>query len=232
VIIPARNEERHLPGCLAAFEAARMRCEAGVELIVVLNRCTDGTERIAREAGAVIVREEAANLSRIRNAGAAVATGEILVTCDADSRAHPDSLANLLGKLESGRWVGGGCVTLPERWSAGIVASLFAVLPYLAWHGVSFGMFWCRAEDFRAIGGFDERMVSIEDLDFAKRLKAHGRKTGRGFGTLWRTPLITSCRKFDHFGDWYLFRNPAFVRRVFTGTDRAAADEFWYEIER
>jgi hypothetical protein len=109
---------------------------------------------------------------------------------------------------------------------------LFAVLPYLAWHGVSFGMFWCRAEDFRAIGGFDERMVSIEDLDFAKRLKAHGRKTGRGFGTLWRTPLITSCRKFDHFGDWYLFRNPAFVRRVFTGTDRAAADEFWYEIER
>ncbi|HEX7261169.1 MAG TPA: hypothetical protein VF258_05085, partial [Luteolibacter sp.] len=68
------------------------------------------------------------------------------------------------------------------------------------------------------------------DVDFARRLKAHGRKSGRSWGTLMRAPLITSCRKFDEFGDWYLFRNPAFVRSIFRGDDRKAADRFWYDV--
>lgn len=111
-----------------------------------------------------------------------------------------------------------------------IVASGFAILPYLAFTGVSFGLFWCLKADFEAIGGFDERFVSVEDVDFAQRLKAHGRKSGRWWGTLWRTPLVTSCRKFDQFGDWYLFWNPSFVRKVFRGNDRTTADQFWYDV--
>ena len=67
-------------------------------------------------------------------------------------------------------------------------------------------------------------------VDFAQRLKKHGRKSGRSWGTLIKTPLITSCRKFDQFGDWYLFRNPGFVRKVFRGDDRTAADRFWYDV--
>lgn len=206
-----------------------MRVDVGVEIIVVINRCTDDTEEIARRHGCVIVREDAKNLSTIRNAGVAVATGDMIVTCDADSRMHPDSYAEILRKLGSGKVVGGGALVFPERWSLGIVASGFAILPYLAFAGVSFGLFWFRRQDFEAIGGFDEAFVSVEDVDFARRLKAHGRKSGRSWGTLVRAPLVTSCRKFDLFGDWYLFRNPAFVRRVFRGDDRKAADRFWYD---
>lgn len=201
-----------------------------IEIIVVLNRCTDDTADIALRDGALLVNEDAKNLSRIRNAGVAAASGEIVVTCDADSRMHPDSFNEILRRLDSGKTAGGGAMVLPDRWSLGIVASVLAILPYLAFTGVSFGLFWFWKRDFDEIGGFDERFVSVEDVDFAQRLKAHGRRTGRKWGTLVRAPLVTSCRKFDQFGDWYLFRNPAFVRRVFRGNDRKAADHFWYDV--
>jgi glycosyltransferase involved in cell wall biosynthesis len=231
LVIPAHNEAAFLPGCLEAARLAADRVDGHVlEIIVVLNRCTDDTERIARDHGCVIIREDAKNLSRIRNAGVAAASGEIIVTCDADSRMHPDSLSMILRKLGRGTCVGGGAVVLPERWSIGILFSGLAILPYLAFTGVSFGLFWCAKRDFDAIGGFDERFVSVEDVDFAQRLKAHGRKCGRSWGTLILAPLITSCRKFDQFGDWYLFLNPGFVRKVFLGTDRKAADHFWYDV--
>ena len=230
LIIPAHNEAAFLPSCLAAVGRASERVAGGVEIIVILNRCSDETEQIARDHGCAIVREDAKNLSIIRNAGAAAARGEVLVTCDADSRMHPDSFVEILKRLDSGRVCGGGAVVLPERWSLGIVASGLSILPYLAFTGVSFGLFWCYKRDFDAIGGFDPRLVSVEDIDFAQRLKAHGRKTGRSWGTLVRTPLVTSCRKFDHFGDAYLFWNPRFVRKVFLGTDRQAADHFWYDV--
>lgn len=230
LVVPAHNEAEFLPSCLEAARQATERVDAGVEVIVVLNRCTDATEEIATSHGCRIVREDAKNLSLIRNAGAAAARGEIIVTCDADSRMHPDSFLEILAKLDSGKIIGGGALVLPERWSLGIVASGISVLPYLAFTGVSFGMFWCWKADFDAIDGFDARLVSVEDVDFAQRLKARGRESGRSWGTLMRAPLVTSCRKFDQFGDWYLFRNPAFVRKVFRGDDRQAADKFWYDV--
>lgn len=229
LVIPAHNEEAFLPACLDAARKAAERIESEVETIVVLNRCADATEEIARRHGCVIVREDAKNLSLIRNAGVAAASGDIIVTCDADSRMHPDSFREIHQRIGSGKVVGGGALVFPERWSLGIVASGFAILPYLAFTGVSFGLFWFLKDDFEEIGGFDARFVSVEDVDFARRLKAHGRKSGRTWGTLLRAPLVTSCRKFDQFGDWYLLRNPSFVRRVFRGDDRRAADHFWYD---
>ncbi|MGJ8726589.1 MAG: glycosyltransferase [Roseibacillus sp.] len=232
IVIPAHNEEQFLPKCLVGVKQAEAFSKIEVEVIVVLNRCSDGTEAIACEAGAKIVREDEANLSKIRNAGAAVATAPILVTCDADSVPHKWTFEVIQEKLATGKFVGGGSFTLPERWSLGIFFSVGSVMPYLIWHGVSFGLFWCQTRDFRAIGGFNEELVSIEDLDFAKRLKAHGKATRRRFGTNVQAPLTTSCRKFDQFGDWYLFLNPRFVWRVFRGTDREAANQFWYEVGR
>jgi glycosyltransferase involved in cell wall biosynthesis len=230
LIIPAHNESAFLPACLQAAHTAGKRVDSTVEIIVVLNRCTDDTEEIATQHGCRIVRENAKNLSLIRNAGVAAATGKIIVTCDADSRMHPDSFKEILRRIATGNIVGGGAMVYPERWSIGIVASALAILPYLAFTGVSFGMFWFLKRDFEAIHGFDPRFVSVEDIDFARRLKRHGRNSKRRWGTLFATPLITSCRKFDQFGDWYLFKNPAFVRRIFKGNDRKTADQFWYDV--
>lgn len=230
LVIPAHNESAFLPSCLEAVRQASERLGQAVEVIVVLNRCTDDTEEIASRHGCRIVREDAKNLSIIRNAGVAATEGEIIVTCDADSRMDPDTFLEVLEKLDSGKYIGGGALILPERWSVGIIASGISILPYLAFTGVSFGLFWCHKRHFDEIGGFDSRFVSVEDVDFAKRLKAHGRRSGLAWGTLLRSPLVTSCRKFDEFGDWYLFRNPSFVRKIFRGDDRKAADSFWYDV--
>ncbi len=69
IIVPARNEEKFLPGCLASIAAASAPYPGEVEIIASINRCTDRTEEIARAAGAKIVHEDARNIARIRNAG-------------------------------------------------------------------------------------------------------------------------------------------------------------------
>ena len=40
-------------------------------------------------------------------------------------------------------------------------------------------------------------MLSFEDVDFAKRLKASGRSCGKGTKVLFKAYIETSCRKFD-----------------------------------
>lgn len=199
---------------------------------MVLNRCTDRTEEIARVHGAVIAREEAKNLAMIRNAGLAVATGEIVMTVDADSRFHPCSFVDVVEKLATGRYVGGGAMVYPERWSLGILATGFVAALYLAKYRVSFGTFWTTREACEAIGGFNPEFVTIEDVDFAVRLKKLGQHRDQKFGTLLRSALTTSCRKFDSFGDWYLVKNVDFITRAFSGRDQAAGDEYWYEPGR
>ena len=77
-----------MPACLDALAKAAQSYRSEVEFIVVLNRCTDETERIAVACGARVVREDRRSLAAIRNAGAQCATGDILVTVDADSVAR------------------------------------------------------------------------------------------------------------------------------------------------
>jgi len=73
VVIPARDEERYIGRCLDSLRQAAARAGIALQLIVVLNRCTDRTEELAKAAGAECVYEDAKNLSVIRNAGARAA---------------------------------------------------------------------------------------------------------------------------------------------------------------
>jgi len=237
IIVPAHNEERYLAGCLDAVERAAAGVDGSVETIVVLNRCTDGTQRIAEDRGARIAGCEGRNLAAIRNAGAALATGDILVTVDADSRMSDNALAEAGKALASGRYVGGGVPIHPERRSAPIVLTGIAILSLCAAMGVpSAGMFWCYRRDFEAVGGFDEAKHTAEDIDFALRLKAHGAKSGRRYGTLRKARLLTSCRKFDQFGDWFaiklMLRYPVKTWRGLHGLDEEFGNRYWYDVGR
>ena len=124
VIIPARNEERFISPCLESIRVAATTYPDQLEVIVVLNRCSDRTEEIAHAFGARTIREDARNLARIRNAGARAAVGWILVTIDADSRMSPGALVAIDRALSSGTTVGGGTVIHPDRSSLGIQVTL------------------------------------------------------------------------------------------------------------
>jgi len=233
VLVPAHNEEAYLGACLAAIETAARPYQGQVETIVALNRCTDRTEEIARTHGAAVVREDARNLAKIRNAAARAARGEILATIDADSTMSTNMLSEVERALAGGRTIGGGVPIIPDRLSLGIAATMLMLAPYaLIRYRVTGGLFWCRRSDFEAIGGFDESKVCGEDLDFAVRLRAYGKAHGKPFKTLWRTSIHTSVRKFDALGDWHLVLRPGLIRTILRGKDQKAADAYYYDLER
>jgi glycosyltransferase involved in cell wall biosynthesis len=232
IIIPARDEERLIGGCLESIHVAAATYPNQFEVIVVLNRCSDRTEEIALAFGARAIREDAKNLARIRNAGARAAVGEVLVTIDADSRMSPGALVAIDRALSSGTTVGGGAVIQPERSSLGIQVTLWSFNLWMRIRQISCGMFWCYRRDFESIGGFDEDLVSAEDIDFAKRLRAYGTRVQRPFSTLRGATIVTSCRKFDVFGDWCVFRSPLLVSNLIKGRNQADADSFYYDFER
>ncbi len=237
VIIPAHNEEKYIGGCLRAIRRAASHVpEGGVQVIVAANRCTDRTVEIAHDCGAEVVQNEDKCISKVRNAGAKLAKGKIIVTIDADSKMSENSFIEIHKALKSGKVVGGGTVPRFDRMSLGIAVSAayvaMNIIPVMIKEKAPLlgGMFWCYKEDFDAIGGFDENLVSVEDLDFARRLKRHGEKTGRKYGVLPNAEIVTSSRKFDEFGDWYLVKNRKLTKEIFTGKNKAAADSFYYDV--
>ncbi len=233
VVVPARNEEKYIGSCLEAITAAAADQKHEVEVIVVLNRCTDCTEEIVKSFGARIVIENSKNLSQIRNAGAKAAKGEVLVTVDADSRMSSNTFTEIIRHLQSGKYIGGGTKIKVDRLSLGIFFSTLVIAVYAIPRKIpSAGLFWCYKRDFDAIGGFDETIYTVEDLDFAQRLKAYGKIKDLKFGTLWRSYIRTSSRKFDKFGDWYFFRNPGEVKTLFQGRNKELANKFYYDYER
>ncbi|MBQ3841547.1 MAG: glycosyltransferase [Ruminiclostridium sp.] len=237
VIIPAHNEEKYIGKCLqAVISAAKYVKPDNVEIIVVANRCTDKTVKIARHYGAAVLINDDRCIAAVRNTGVYAASGEIIVTIDADSLMTKYSLCEIKAMLESGRYVGGGTMSRFDRMSLGIACSTVYVavnlLPIMVKNkaGLTGGMFWLYKRDFEAIKGFDEKLVSLEDMDFAVRLNKLGISRGQKYGTLKRSYILTSSRKFDEFGDWYLIKNRKITKRIFTGKDRAAADEFYYNV--
>jgi glycosyltransferase involved in cell wall biosynthesis len=205
IVVPAHNEEILLPRGLDAIAAAITRCGLPAEIVVVANRCTDRTEAIAAAAGAVVVRDEQRNIAATRNLGVAESTGEIVVTIDADTVMHPDALTVVDRLITTGTCVGGGCGLVLERNSLGLTVTKLVMLSVMTLMRSGAVMFWCLRKDFDAIGGFDEKLLIAEDLDFARRLRRHGRATNRRFRNIRRAPAIVCVRKWDTYGDWHYF---------------------------
>ena len=65
VVIPAHNEARHLGRCLRAMQAAALQARQSgqrVEVLVVLDRCSDGSAAVARRYGVQMLSVDAGNV--------------------------------------------------------------------------------------------------------------------------------------------------------------------------
>ncbi len=233
IIIPAHNEEKFITNCLNSIVTASNEINENIEIVVVLNRCTDKTEEIAKSFGAVIVVENDKNLSKIRNAGVSASSGDVIITIDADSWMSINLLKDIKNNVAKSKYIGGAVQIRPERFSIGILLTcLFIIIPIMLKNKVSLGVFWCHKKAFQAINGFDENLLTAEDVDFAVRLKKYGKHNGMAFKTINSSFVTTSCRKWDLFGDWYMLKNLKVLTYVFNGRNREIADRWWYDIKR
>jgi len=174
VVIPARDEAGQLPGLLASLPD-------GVEVVVVDDASTDGTERVAHLAGARVVpagplpdgwTSGKANACRV---GASETTGEVLVFVDADVRLGPDALDRVVGLLD----VKGGLVSVQPFHEPGApvehLAALFNVVAIAGTDVASplgrrrgsrgaFGpVLACRRDDHEAVGGHEAAAARVDD---------------------------------------------------------------------
>ena len=92
VVIPARNEENYIGGCL---EALSRQDYPNFEVIVIDNGSIDKTAIIAKKYFINVIKEKKVGLSHARNKGFKGSKGSIIARTDADSVPPTDWLSRL-----------------------------------------------------------------------------------------------------------------------------------------
>jgi len=171
VVIPVLNERACLPATLAALENANWVHE----VIVVDGGSTDGTrEWLAGQALARVV-DSPAGKGRQLNAGAKVATGDVLLFLHGDCLAPREAGPQMRKALEA-RVVGGCfCVQFPDArpLSLRLVAAGMNLRARLTHTATGDQAIFVRREVFERAGGFPDWPL-FEDVELVRRAKQLG----------------------------------------------------------
>ena len=190
-VIPAHNEAELIGRTLSALHEAVRAAGEAYEVIVVDDSSTDGTGAIAQDHGAGVVTVCFRQIAATRNAGARVATGDLLFFVDADTMVTGRAICAAVRSLRGGAVGGGSAVRFdgPVPVYAAILERMVlpVLLPLLK---LAPGCFlFCTRRAYLASGGFDETLFWSEEVTFGKRLKQQGRFV------ILREFVITSGRK-------------------------------------
>jgi len=211
VVVPAADEQEHLPACLAAVEVAAdaaARLGVRVRVVVVLDGCTDGSaEVVARTAGVEAVAVDARCVGTARAAGARHAldgqtelSSVWLANTDADSQVPADWLTHMLDEADRGAHLVLGTV-IPQLASTDRMLELWtarhsAFDGHEHVHGANLGV---RADVYEAAGGWAS-LACGEDVELATRaLAVPGAVVRRSARTPVRTSGRTTGRAPDGF---------------------------------
>jgi len=208
ILIPVHNEEALLGECLnAAMLAARhphLHGEA-VQILVVLDSCSDGSAAIARAQGVHCLAVQACNVGHARGVGAQhlLDLGARWIACtDADSRVAPDWL---VAQLALGCDAVCGTVTV-DAWSEGFdaAAQIRYHQAYAARdghrhvHGANLGV---SASAYRQAGGF-EPLACHEDVQLVRNLERCGASIAWSHTPQVITSARLDCRAQGGFADY------------------------------
>lgn len=189
VVVPARDEERLLPACLESL--AKAACHpalagVGVEVVCVLDGCTDGSAAAVADAGVAAVVVDVGNVGAARAAGFEAVLRRLdgypadqvwLATTDADSTVPRDWLARQLRSAADGADLVVGTVRVAD-WSGhpARVLRRFAELygadesgPHRHVHGANLGL---RASAYEQVGGVPQ-LALAEDHALVDAFVAH-----------------------------------------------------------
>ncbi len=183
IIIPAHNAAEHLPHGLAAL-LPQMNPED--ECIVVNDASSDQTQTVAGATHRIELPRRSGPAAA-RNAGAAQASGDILVFLDADVVPHADLLKRMRVHFLADPELAALFGAYDDSPLASAAVSRFRNLLHCYTHrtaNTEASTFWAgcgaiRKNVFHAFGGFDENRYpspSMEDIELGVRLRSAGKK--------------------------------------------------------
>ena len=189
VIIPALDEAAQIAAAIASARAASVG-----EVIVVDGGSGDATVESARVAGATVITA-ARGRARQMNAGAAAATGEVLLFLHADTRLPPGFDAAVDAALADPAVVGGRFDLRLEPGSPflDLTAALINLRSRLTGIATGDQALFVRRAVFEAMGGFED-IPLMEDVAFTRALKDRGRVARL------RARVTTSARRWQRDG--------------------------------
>lgn len=195
IVIPTLNEAAYLPRLLDALAAQTRPAD---EVIVADASSTNGTAKLARERGVLVV--PGGSPAAGRNAGARAATGDLLLFLDADVLPPPDFLERAIREFLRKRydvataWMVTWDGNPLEQAVYGAASLYFFLMQSIRPYAPGFCIL-VRRELHEKIGGFDETLRLSEDLDYVRRAARHGR-----FGVLTGTRIAASVRRIRKEG--------------------------------
>ncbi|MEM2875747.1 MAG: glycosyltransferase [Candidatus Bathyarchaeia archaeon] len=196
VIIPAFKEERYIGRLLKNVLNLKPRAE----VIVVISGESDRTAEVARQYLDNVFVIDEYGISVARNYGARVSNGDILLFIDADVTLPEDTMETLIKTFRDEEVVGATCKIMPYK--AKFCERAFFIFYNLLLRLTTFfkphsrGEFLAvRRRPFFTVGGFNERMMCLEDHDLAIRLSKVGR-----FKFLDSLTIYESMRRFRKLG--------------------------------
>ena len=190
VIVPVLDEARAIEAALAPLQPARRE---GLEIIVVDGGSADATPRLAAPLADRVLQAPRGRASQM-NAGAAAASGEILLFLHADTVLPADAPALVQGAVDAGAQWGRFDVTI-----AGADPLLAIVAPLMnlrsRWSGIATGdqAVFVRREAFDAVGGFPP-IPLMEDVALSRALRRGSRPA------CLRERVLTSGRRWERQG--------------------------------
>ncbi|KPF51336.1 glycosyl transferase [beta proteobacterium AAP121] len=192
IVLPALNEAAGISATLQALAPLRA---AGHEVIVVDGGSSDGTAALAAPLASRVVASERGR-ARQMNAGAAVATGELLLFLHADTRLPPGADAVVTTALQRGARWGRFDVHIEgrSRWLP-VVARLMNWRSRLTGIATGDQALFIETALFRELGGYAP-LPLMEDIELCKRLRRVSRPA------CLHARVTTSGRRWDTRGAW------------------------------
>ena len=193
IIIPTLNEAEGLPPLLAELYPV---CGDDTEIIIADGGSHDGTPAIARRAGLPCVQAPRGR-ARQMNAGAAIASGELLLFLHADTRLPPGAPAAMLTAIRAGAQWGRFDVRIAgQPFMLKVIARMINLRSRLTGIATGDQAIFITRTGFTAIGGFPDQPL-MEDIELSSRLLRAGWRPA-----CLRPRVLTSGRRWESRGVW------------------------------